>query len=267
METQAHLVADDIIVGEGVALDVPVAGPFLRITAALIDAFLTIFLMVAVLESFNNYLLFSNDAISRIVMISIIVCFFVVMPTLIETLSNGKSLGRLIMGTRVVRSDHGPISFRHAFTRAMIGVIELWFSMGSIAAISVFVSKQGLRIGDYAAGTIVIKERIPLQLTLPIAMPTQLQQWAQSADIGSIPTATALSARQFLLRKDTLTGRAREEMGLLLAQQLQDFVYPLPAQMPHPELFIAAVLAERSRRASVRAEANQKLAKSLLRQS
>lgn len=267
MEAQDHLVADDIIVGEGVALDVPVAGPFLRITAAMIDAFVTIFLIITVFSTFEEYLLFSNDAIARIVNISVIVFFLVIMPTLIETFSNGKSIGRLIVGTRVVRNDHGSISFRHAFTRAMIGVIELWFSGGAIAAVSVFFSKQGLRIGDFAAGTIVIKERIPLQLTQPIMMPPEMVSWAQAADIGSIPTPTALSARQFLLRRDTLTPRAREEMGLQLAQQLQEYVYPLPPQMPHPEVFISAVLAERSRRATLRADTNKKLAKTLLRQN
>ncbi|MCS4485084.1 RDD family protein [Gleimia sp. 6138-11-ORH1] len=266
METQNHLVADDIIVGEGVALDVPKASPVQRISAALIDAFITVLLISAVFYTFSNYLLFSNAAIARTISISVIVFFLVVMPTLIETLSKGKSVGRFIMGTRVVRTDHGAISFRHAFTRAMIGVIEIWLSAGSIAAVSVFFSKHGLRVGDFAAGTLVIVDRIPLRLTQPILMPKEMEAWASSADIGSIPTPTALSARQFLLRKDTLAPASRQEIGLQLAQQLQEFVYPLPAQMPHPEVFISAILAERSRRATQRALANQKIARTLLRQ-
>ncbi len=266
MENQSYLVADDIIVGEGVALDVPTAGAFVRIVSGAIDSFVTVVLMVALLYSFSEYIFFSNEAIARIVSILLVVSVFIAMPTLIETFSHGKSLGKLIMGIRVVRTDHGVISFRHAFTRAMVGFFETWITAGVLSTCAVLLTKQGRRFGDLAAGTLVVKERIPLQKHTALIMPPGMEQWAAKTDIGSIPTSLALSARQFLLRADKLSPQARAEVGRRLAAQLQDFVYPLPDPIPHPEIFIATVLAERSRRAIKRNEVNAKISKALLRQ-
>lgn len=267
MEQQTHLVADDIVVGEGVALDIPTASPFSRVASAMIDYLLLIIGLVATFSLFYRFSRFSDGAISHIIQILITVTFFVVIPTLVETLTRGKSLGRLALGTRVVRTDHGPISFRHAFTRSLIGVVEIWICGGFIALGSILFSKQAVRLGDLAAGTVVANERVPLQLTLPVEMPPQMREWAATVDIGAIPTPLALSARQFLLRVDGLAPKAREEMALEIAQKLQTYVFPLPPLMPHPEVFIAAVLAERSRRHYRKLEANARISQTLLRQN
>lgn len=266
MEKQTALVADDIVVGEGVALDVPVASPLLRVGSAAIDYLLTILATVATFALFYRYILFSDQAIARIVQISILVFYTVFLPTLVETFTNGKSLGRLAFGTRVVRTDHGAISFRHAFTRSLVSSVEIWTTGGFLALAFIIFTKQSVRLGDLAAGTIVVKDRLPLQLTTPVQMPEQMSSWAAAVDIGTIPTPLALSARQFLLRANGLSAQTREAMALDIARKLQTYVYPLPAQTPHPEVFIAAVLAERSKRALHRAEANARLTQSLLKQ-
>lgn len=266
MHQNNFLVDDDIIVGEGVALDVPVAGAFVRIFSGIIDGALSLILLIACFYAFSEFASFSNQAIARIISILTVVFCVVALPTMVETLTRGKSVGKFCMGTRVVRTDHGVISFRHAFTRTLIGFFEIWMSAGTIAVICTLFTKQARRAGDLAAGTIVIKERIPLRVAPNVSMPPELEHWAKQADIGVIPAGLALSARQFLIRAERMSPPARAQMAQRLAAQLQDFVYPLPTPIPPPELFIAGVLAERSARAIRRQQSNARISAALLRQ-
>ena len=52
------------------------------------------------------------------------------LPVHVETLTRGKSLGRLVCGLRTVRDDAGPITFQHAFVRALIGFVEIYVFTG-----------------------------------------------------------------------------------------------------------------------------------------
>ena len=76
-------------------------------------------------------------------------------PVLLETLSRGRSLGKLAVGLRVVRVDGGPIRFRHALTRGLAGfVIDFW-ALGVFGAVAVVVSlcsSDGRRVGDFLGG-------------------------------------------------------------------------------------------------------------------
>ena len=59
---------------------------------------------------------------------TVLVCFLIawlVYPVTIETLTRGRSLGKMAAGLRTVRDDAGPITFRHAFTRGLLGVVEV----------------------------------------------------------------------------------------------------------------------------------------------
>ena len=68
-----------------------------------------------------------------------------VVPTTIETLTRGQSLGKLALGLRTVRDDAGPISFHHAFVRALVGVVEIYAFSGAPAFFSALVSSPGKR--------------------------------------------------------------------------------------------------------------------------
>ena len=82
-------------------------------------------------------------------------------PIAVETLSHGRSLGKLACGLRVVRDDGGPIRFRHALVRGAMGVVEILMTFGVVACIASLVSARGRRLGDVFAGTLVVRERVP----------------------------------------------------------------------------------------------------------
>ena len=178
-------------------------------------------------------------------MLASIIVALLVFPTTIETLTRGKSLGKLAFGLRTVRDDAGPISFHHAFVRALIGVVEIYVFLGGPAFFCALVSSRGKRLGDYAAGTYVVRERVRLQLGAPAPMPPQLAGWAASADLAALPTGLALAVRQFLGRLPQIDPASRAAIGGRLATAVSEYVAPPPPPGTPPEAFLAAVVAAR----------------------
>ena len=138
-------------------------------------------------------------------------------PVSFETLTRGRSLGKMALGLRVVREDGGPIRFRHALVRGLVGVVEFWMTGGSVALITSLASSKGKRVGDFLAGTVVVRERMPTQAAPIAMMPPQLAGWASTLDLARVPDDLALAARQFLGRFQDLAPEVRESMGSRLA--------------------------------------------------
>lgn len=261
----ATLTADDLVTGEAVALDLPPAGLGVRMVSGLIDVCLTIVLLVLVLLLFVVAALQSDAAIFHIAVIGTLVVVFLVYPTLIETLTRGRSVGKLAMGLRTVRDDAGPITAQHAFVRALVGMVELYAFGGAPALISAMVSSRGKRLGDYAAGTYVVRERVRLRLAVPPQMPPPLAAWARSADIRSLPTGLALAVRQYLSRFPQLDPTSRQRIGLDLAGRVSAHVAPAPPAGTPPEAFLAAVVVARRERDGARLTREVELRRRLTR--
>ena len=137
-----------------------------------------------------------------------LVCFLVawlVYPITIETLTRGRSLGKMAAGLRTVRDDAGPITFRHAFTRGLLGVVEVYLFWGVPAVIASILSSKGKRLGDMLAGTYVVRDRVTAPLPPPVPMPPQLAGWAMNADITQLPDDLAMAVRTFLPAAPTMT--------------------------------------------------------------
>lgn len=244
----ATLTADDLVTGEAVALDLPPAGVGSRMASGLIDVAATVVLLIVVIVIASIASWNADDALVGVAIIGTTVVVFIVIPTTVETLTRGKSLGKLALGLRTVRDDAGPISFQHAFVRALIGFVEIYALGGSPAFLSALVSARGKRLGDYAAGTYVVRERVKLRLAQPAAMPPHLAAWADSADMGSLPTGLMLAVRQFLGRISTIDPGSRASIGGRLADQVTTYVAPAPPPGTTPEDFLAAVISSRRQR-------------------
>lgn len=255
-------VGDDIVTGEGVSVEVPAASAPARIASGLIDLVLLIILSFAL--TFAASLIGGSDAITRITGILVTVITFVVTPTLVETLSRGRSLGKLILGLRTVREDGGPITFRHALTRALVGVVEGVALLGAPAILSELIHPRAKRLGDMAAGTYVISQRARLNVVPPPQMPYALEEWARRADIASLPSGLAVGVRQFLARAGGLTPQSRHALGLELLAAVLPYVSPAPPANVHPEYILSAVIAERRRRDLDRLAREHRLVESVL---
>ena len=169
-------------------------------------------------------------------------------PTIFETLSRGRTLGKLAMGLRVVGDDGGPERFRQALVRALASVLEIWLLLGAPALIASLLSAKGKRLGDVFAGTFVIQERLRAASGAPVVMPPMLAAWAASLELSGLPGETAAIARSYLGRFWELTPVAREEFGRRIAAEVAACVSPPPPPGTPPPAYLAAVLAERSAR-------------------
>lgn len=176
-------------------------------------------------------------------------------PIAIETLSHGRSLGKLVCGLRVVREDGGPIRFRHALVRGAMGAIEIVMTMGVVAAIASLLSARGRRVGDVFAGTLVIRERMPVAevgTALPPPPPWLVAELG-ALDLSRVPDGWWLAVRQYLARRGQLDPEVGGAMAGRLAEDLREFTgVPGPAGV-HPAAYLAAVVGERQAREARRA--------------
>lgn len=243
-----------LITGDAVTLDLRIAGLPSRVLALAADLVVQGVLLVVglVLVSWAGGALPSEGAQAALTL-AVVVLALVGWPTLVETVTRGRSLGKVMMGLRVVRDDGGPIRMRHALVRALAMVfLDLWTTSGVVGGLSALVSARSKRMGDHLAGTIVVGERIPRSATAhqhPIVMPAPLATWAAGLDLVAVPDGLALNARTFLHRAASLEPAARAATAARLATEMAGYVRtPAPWGTP-AEAYLSAILAERTRRA------------------
>ncbi len=237
--------SDSIVTGEAVLLESRPASVMTRALATLIDV--TFHALVILLLGIGVFgqLVELNQAQLNTVLIAGLATVAVILPTTVETLTRGRSLGKVITGTRVVRDDGGPTHLRHSLTRWSTAMIEVFLTAGMLAFTVAMVSSRSKRLGDMLAGTYVARVRGVEERDLPLLMPPELADWARNADMAALPDRTSLYARKFLARTATLSPQARQRLGLSLAAEVEKHVAPAPPPGTHPERFLAAVLVAR----------------------
>lgn len=264
---------DLLVSGEAVEVEVRVARLGSRALALLLDIILQMILLYTMVFVASVGLLLiggvTDEALVVAVMIIIVVIVLIGYPTLSETLFRGRTLGKLAIGLRVVRIDGGPIQFRHALTRSLISVTLEWpglilapltwaFSLGTMLA-----QPQGRRIGDLAAGTMVIHDRTPAAWGWVPTMPPPLMHWAPLLDLTGLSDDLALAVRHFLARNREIKEPARSRLGHALAAEVAACTTPPPPPGVPGWAYLAAVLAERHRRAAFRLAAARQLSSSV----
>ena len=260
---------EQIVTGEAVVLDLPCARFPARILSRIIDmavemvAFLIIAFLVGTGESSGTL----DSATGSALIIAGFVLVIVGYPVTFETLSRGRTLGKLALGLRVVADDGGPERFRHALVRALAGSVECWALFGVPALITSILSARGKRLGDIFAGTFVLRERAPRSappsyLAVPAGpgmamagvtlIDPALRPWAASLDLSALPDALAESAGSYLSRYWQLNSGPRDALGQQLATDVAARVSPPPPPGLAPAVYLHTVLAERRNRAFAR---------------
>jgi uncharacterized RDD family membrane protein YckC len=239
---------DALVTGDAVVLELRLAKLASRGLALAIDLTVQLTVLLVGVLVVGGLLGSADAALAAAAGLTFYVLVIVGYPVAMETATRGRSLGKLALGLRVVREDGGPVRFRHSFVRALLGVVEIWLSFGSIALIASLSSRQGRRLGDQLAGTFVVRERVPVAGHPVAPMPPPLAGWAAGLDLSRLPDDLALAARQFLTRAGELSPAARDDMGSRIASAVAAVTAPAPPPGTPPWAFLAAVLAERRRR-------------------
>ncbi len=244
----------DLVTGDAVVLGLRPARLPSRALAILLD--LTLYVTAYVLIGVGLTLATASldPAAQAAIAVASFLLLLVGIPIAVETLSHGRSLGKLACGLRVVRDDGGPIRFRHALVRGALGVVELLLTFGTVAAIASLVSVRGRRLGDVFAGTLVVRERVPGARVMPVpAPPPWLAGRFTQLDLSAVPDGLWLAIRQYLTRMNQLDPQVGAAMAARLADDLVARTgAPPPAGVP-AAAYLMAVVHERQSRDAARA--------------
>lgn len=237
-----------MVTGEAVVLELPAASPFTRGLSLLLDiiVYVAAWVMIMMMLSWADFTV--DPAMDRAIMLGLVVFCFVLIPVTVETLSRGRSLGRLAFGVRIVRDDGGTVRLRHATIRGLVGFLEVVFTVGMLPLFCALFNPRGKRLGDMMAGTYGILVRQPAVRPMMLPVPAHMTSWTQIADLGRIPDNLALRISR-LLRRSHQKGNAPvlHLTADRLAEELRPYVSPPPPASSSLE-FLTAVMAERRNR-------------------
>lgn len=234
-----------LVTGEAVELSIQPAALAARALSCLIDyivySIVNIGLLIAMFW-FLLQILDVNELLLASVMTIMSISVFVLLPMIIEVLTHGRSIGKLILGLRVVRDDGGAVRARHSFIRAILWPFEILSTGGGLAALSGLVSPQSKRLGDYMAGTMAVSERTAPPQPVRTHVSPHLQNWLAETDIATLPAGLHRRVVQFLSMAENLGRDSRWERAKELATELNPYVAPAPPEGTMPEQFLSAVI-------------------------
>ncbi|MDH6226643.1 RDD family protein [Streptomyces sp. MJP52] len=246
---------DQLVTGEAVALEVRPAQFPSRALAVVLDLLVALFAWFVVLMLLFATLTSVDEAAAAAISVGTFLLIPIGAPIAVETLSRGRSLGKLALGLRVVRDDGGPIGFRHALVRGLLGMVEVLMTFGVVACIASLVSARGRRLGDVFAGTLVVRERVPDGHVRPTPPPPPWLMGRYSGlDLSAVPDGLWLELRQYLTRLGQLDPAVGHAMAQRLATEVVARTGARVEGVPAPQ-FLAAVLYERQSREAARAQA------------
>lgn len=234
-----------LVTGEAVALRVQPAHFAARALSAAIDAAVYMIVYFAVFMGAGWMLsLIEIDwsLVTASIAVLLTVLTTVAIPCTVELLLRGRSLGKLVLGLRVVRDDGGAIAFRHALVRALLWQFEVLATGGGVAALVGLLSSRSKRLGDMLAGTTAVSERAARPRHDPIILHPHLYAWIQQADLGPLPAGLQHRIVQFLGSAAQRTPESRRDRGAELAEELNPHVSPAPPPGTDTEMFLSAVI-------------------------
>jgi uncharacterized RDD family membrane protein YckC len=239
---------------ENIEVSYELAGIGSRFVAALIDHLLQV-IIVLVAALIANWLmvgmlttsLFSGSAPSWVAALLGLFSFAVLFGyhTLFELLWAGRTPGKRATNLRVVRDGGYPIDPYASIVRNLVRLVDFMPPPYGIGLASVFFSAEYKRLGDYAAGTLVIKERPHAQLiarSLGAASPLVQQFVPLIHNVDQLTPEEFQMVRRFVERRRELEPAIQAQIATRLALPLMSklgVTVAMPEQWHYAELLEA----------------------------
>jgi uncharacterized RDD family membrane protein YckC len=229
---------------EGVEIELTLAGLGSRFIAGLIDFFIRLLPLIALLVLIDPRDEAIGAAIFALADFGMQFFYYV----LFETLGGGRTPGKRAVGLRVVRSGGRPVTFVRSMLRNIMRVIDA-IGFYLIGMLSIFITNNNQRLGDLAADTLVVRDRHGDRRhgEAPSSVGTTYDPGpADNWDVSAVSAADVATVRSFLERRSSLNARARKELAWQLARKLQPLVGG--ANEPDDERFLEMLVAAKARR-------------------
>jgi uncharacterized RDD family membrane protein YckC len=139
-----------------------------RFLACAVDHGLQLFamLLIGLLFLWTGYWTQLGSRVSQMpkwLLAAVIILVFVLWSgyfAIFEWLWNGQTPGKRMLRLRVIREDGRPVTIWETAARNLLRVFDMMpFPFYSIGLVSVFMSERDQRVGDFVAGTVVVRER------------------------------------------------------------------------------------------------------------
>ena len=156
--------------------------------------------------------------------------------------------GKRWTGLRVVRAGGQPVGFLTSSVRNVLrlGDILPFVVPYVVGCASILATRRNQRVGDVAAGTLVVRERVGVRPRVDATLP-ELRSSAATWDVSAITSEELAAVRNFLVRRDDLELGARSDVASALAARLKPRVAGVPEYM-NPESFLEQLAAAKSLR-------------------
>lgn len=238
-------VGEGIVTPEAVLLEFAVAGLGSRSLGFLVDLGIRAALVWLVFLGTAAGGIVVDETVLVVVSIAAVFSALLVYPALFETVWNGRTPGKMAMGLRVVTVEGAPVRFRHAAIRSALGIVDFLVSAGTLAILSALATRQSQRLGDLAAGTIVIRERQVRTDSRAVAFspPPGWEAYTAALDVSRLRADAYVLVRAFLLRVHELEPAARRERAASLAERVAATIDVPLHPGTDPEAFLVAVAA------------------------
>jgi uncharacterized RDD family membrane protein YckC len=216
---------------EGVDLQLTLAGVGSRFTSALVDLAIQLALVVSFALLFLLALdSFGGGGLGAAVFAVLSFLLFAGYDIVFEVFASGRTPGKRLNGLRVVRSDGSPVGFLTSAVRNVMRLIDILPTFYLVGIVSILATARNQRLGDLAAGTLVVRERLgagvrrwrPEELSAPASA-----GWA-GWDVSGVSRDEILAVRRFLERRHELTRDARTRLADELAAALRPRVPAVP---------------------------------------
>ena len=230
---------------ENVTLEVTLAGLGSRMAASLIDGLIRFGVILALFIVFLS----SPERTSGVELAVFIVGSFTVFfayDVLFETLAGGRTPGKRATGLRVVREGGQPVGFVASAIRNIVRLVDMLPFSYAIGIVAILASSKNQRLGDMAAGTMVVREVAAVSGSA--WREHEMTRGDEDAwDVGGVTQEEIATVRSFLTRRETLDSNARTRIERDLAFRLHAKVPGAPANIS-PEEFLRRLAAAKSRR-------------------
>lgn len=159
---------------ENVAFGYEVAGLGSRFMAALVDTLLILIIQVIVnlvlafviwgilprFVSDENMIIIWATALLSLVAFAFLWGYYI----FFEMSWNGQSPGKRWMGLRVIRTNGTPITLTESIIRNLVRLVDFLPFYYGLGVVTMFINDQSRRLGDLAAGTLVVRDRPAITL-------------------------------------------------------------------------------------------------------
>jgi uncharacterized RDD family membrane protein YckC len=200
---------------EGVELALPLAGVGSRFMALALDSVLQALIVGA--AAVLGYALLGGLG-AAIVTSAGVLFAYLVYDVAFEVRGGGRTPGKRAVGLRVVRDGGGPVGLRASLIRNVIRLFEAAL-LYAPAVVLVIATRGNQRLGDLAAGTLVVREPKPERAPSPLrGVPAEAYA---SWDTTGVGDAELTAVRKFLQRREELRPAARRTLAAQLAARIR----------------------------------------------